>query len=524
MDVFDYIVVGAGSAGCVLAERLTASGRARVLVLEAGGHERAALVRVPLGYGRLFHDPVRNWRFHAEPEPALDGRALYMPRGRGVGGSGAINAMVYARGLPGDFDDWEAAGNPGWGSTEARAAFARLEAGLTVSDVSADHHPVCRRFAEAVDEAGLPRGDPSLGEGAGPWRLTTRAGRRHSAADAFLAPAARRANLDLVTGARVTGLVLEGGRVGGVRYRRRGAECLALCRGEVLLAAGAVQTPQILQLSGIGPGALLQRLGLPVHVDNPAVGGHLQDHLAVDYAFRASEPTLNQVLGRRSGQAAAALRYALARRGPLALSVNQAGALLRSAPERARPDTQLYFNPLTYSVRHAGRRPLLRPDPWPGFCLGFNPCRPTSRGRIDIAAPDAEAPPRITLGAPTTSGDVADVVAGARLVARLLATPALRRLAAAPLGFTPEGATDEAIVADFRARAGSVYHPCGTARMAPRDAGGVVDSACRVYGVQGLRVIDASIFPNITSANTNAPTMMAALRAADLVLAGRELP
>jgi choline dehydrogenase len=288
----------------------------------------------------------------------------------------------------------------------------------------------------------------------------------------------------------------------------------------VIVSAGAVKSPQLLQLSGIGPGDLLNRFGIAVHLDFPSVGGGLQDHLSMTYAFRCSEPTLNQVLGRLPGQIGAALRYLFRRDGPLSLSVNQMGGLVRSRPGLSRPDTQLYCNPLSYSTVHRDKRPLLKPDPWPGFILGFNPCRPTSRGRIDVAGPDPSAQPRIVPNSLSTNSDIADMIAGARLIERMAQTPAMRALITGPNGFSPVGADDDMLLADVRARASTVFHPCGTCRMAPREAGGVVDPSLRVWGVDGLRVVDASVFPNITSANTNAPTIMTAMRAADLILAG----
>jgi choline dehydrogenase len=532
MEIADYIIVGAGSAGCVLADRLTTDSRLKVLVLEAGGSDRRAAIRVPIGYGMSYHDPAVNWRFEAEPDPGLDGRRAYWPRGKVLGGSSAINAMVYCRGLPGDFDDWRAAGNPGWGAEDVAVVFDRLErrtatdgrltgAGpLSVTDASAQYHPLGRHYLDAARHIGLAPGDTVTGEGVGPYCTTTRGGWRHSSADAFLRPALGRGNLKVLTGAQVLGLTFDGARVDGVRYRRGSEIRTVRCRGEVILSAGAVKTPQILQLSGIGPGSLLSDLGIAVRLDVPGVGGALQDHIGMSYAYKCAEPTLNQVLGRRAGQAMAAFRYLVSRSGPFSLSVNQMGGVARSGPGLARADVQLYCNPLSYSTVERNRRRLLRPDPWPGFILGFNPCRPTSRGRIDIGDRDPLAAPRILPNSLSTDADVTGMIAGARLVERLLDTPALRALVTETNGFSPAGQGDEAVLADIRARASTVFHPCGTCAMAPREVGGVVDPALRVWGVEGLRVVDASIFPNITSANTNAPTLMTAMKAADLILEG----
>ena len=532
LDIWDYIIIGAGSAGSVLAERLSADGRARVLVVEAGGTDRRPDIRVPIGYGLTFHGKSVNWRMHSEPDPELNGRRMYWPRGKGLGGSSSINAMVYARGLPGDYEDWAGAGNPGWGAADVAQVYARVErrihadgtqtgnGPLWVSDRSPEFHPLGRHYIDAIRALGLPEGDTVTGEGAGPYCTTTRKGWRHSAADAFLRPAMKRPNLRVITGAEVLGLMLEGRRATGIRYRRGGQILTAECRGEVILSAGAVKSPQLLQVSGIGPGDLLQRMGLPVVLDAPGVGGALQDHLAVTYTYRCEEPTLNQVMGSRKGQVMAALRYALFRDGPFSLSVNQMGGLVRSRPDLAQADMQLYFNPLSYSTVYRDKRPLLRPDPWPGFIISFNPCRPTSRGRIDIASPDPTAQPAIRPNSLSTARDLDDMVAGGRLIAQLMETEPLRKLAVAAHGFSPVGQQDDAILADARDRAGTVYHPCGTCRMAPQEAGGVVDPTLRVHGMDRLRVVDASIFPNITSANTNAPVIMAAMRAADLILSG----
>lgn len=533
MDTFDFIIVGAGSAGCVLAERLSQGQHGTVLLLEAGGSDDRFWIRTPIGYGKTFDDPDVNWKFRSEPDPATGGRRAYYPRGKVLGGSSSINAMVYCRGLPGDYDDWGAAGNPGWHAQAAWEAFAAIErrkaadgtvsgeGPLWVESRAEDHHPVTANFIAAAQEAGYaPTADLNAApcEGIAPYAINTHKGRRWSSASAFLRPAARRANLAVRTGVLADRVVIREGRAVGVRYRQRGREHEVAARREVIVCAGAVGSPAILMRSGIGPGALLAQAGVPLLVDSPGVGAHLQDHLGIDYHYRANQPTLNGQLGTLGGQLRAGLRYLFNRSGPLSLSMNQIGGLVRSDRARDRADIQLYFNPISYSRAKAGKKELTRPDPWPGFIIGFNACRPSSTGRIAIVSPDPAAAPRIEPYYLTTAKDCADVVAGARVIERIARAPALAAITLGPNGFTPQGADDEAILADFRERSGTVHHLCGTCRMAPRDAGGVVDAQLRVYGVEGLRVIDASIFPNVTSANTHAPTVMTAWRGADMIL------
>ena len=533
MDEFDHIVIGAGAAGCALAGRLSEAPDARVLLLEAGGSDRRLFVRMPIGYGRSFHDEAVNWKYRTEPDPGINNQEAYWPRGKVIGGSTSINAMVYARGLAADYDDWRAAGNPGWGWSDVEPVFRAFErrvygdgrvegdGPLTVGYREREYHPVKRFFLEAARETGLPvtadinGGNP---EGVTAYPINTRGGLRCSAADAFLRPALSRSNLRVLTDAQATRILFDGVRAAGVEYRRGGELRRAAARAEVIVAAGAVNTPQLLQLSGIGPGGILRQAGVPVLVDNGDVGGHLQDHLGISYFFRASEPTLNQRLGTWAGRVRSALSFALFRSGPLSLGVNQMGGMVRTSPAAQRPDVQLYFSPASYTAPTPGKRQLLKPDAFPGFLLGFNPCRPNSTGRIDIRSPDPFAPPAIRPNSLSQDSDVEAVVACARLVRRLRNTAAMRALIAAPLGFDPGPADDAALLGDFRARCGTVYHPCGTARMGPRAAGGVVDHALRVYGVERLRVADASIFPNITSANTQAPSIMVGRKAADLIL------
>ena len=534
MNAFDYIVVGAGSAGCVLADRLTASGRHRVLLLEAGGSDRRFWVQVPIGYGKCFFEPRVNWMYRTEPEVALAGRSGYWPRGKLLGGSGAINAMVFVRGQPADFDEWEALGNRGWGWRDVLPYFRKLEdsprgdtavrgAGgpVAIADISADAHPLCEAFLRAGVEAGVPRNADFNGEsqeGVGYYEITVRDGRRVSTASAYLRPAMPRANLVVETRAHATAIGFEGTRATSVTYVQRGATHSVRAAREILVCAGAINTPQLLQLSGVGPAGHLQSLGIPIVHDSPAVGRHLQDHLCIDYLYRSRVPSLNEQLRPWHGKLVAGLRYLATRRGPLALSVNQAGGFMRSRPGLDRPNMQLYFSPLSYTRAPKGKRPLMSPDPFPGFLLSAQPCRPTSRGHLELRSPDPFEAPRIAPNSLATDHDLAELFEGARFLRTLAATPSLSAVIAEEMHPGPRVQTREQVVEDIRERCSSVFHPVSTCRMGPEPRETVVDHRLRVHGIKGLRIVDASVFPAVTSGNTNAPVIMLAERGADLVL------
>ncbi|HYV87935.1 MAG TPA: GMC family oxidoreductase N-terminal domain-containing protein, partial [Candidatus Polarisedimenticolia bacterium] len=373
MSDYDYIIVGAGSAGCVLANRLSASGRHRVLLLEAGGSDRRFWITVPIGYGKTFYDARYNWKYLTEPDPGTANRVSYWPRGKVLGGSSSINAMVYIRGQAEDFDGWAEAGNPGWAWRDVLPYFKKSEdfaqgsgefhgAGgpMHVSDTTGQVHPVCQDYLAAGQQAGLALNNDFNGasqEGVGLYQILTRGGFRVSSARAFLRPAMQRANLTVRRRAQAMRILFEGKRAIGVDYVERGNRRQARCRGEVILSAGAINSPQLLQLSGIGPGGLLQSFGIEVVLDRPAVGVHLQDHLSVDYLYRSRRPTLNNLLRPWWGKLLVGIEYVVSRRGPLALSVNQAGGFFRSSPALSRPDMQLYFSPLSYIKAPPGSRP-----------------------------------------------------------------------------------------------------------------------------------------------------------------------
>jgi choline dehydrogenase len=534
MPAYDYIIVGAGSAGCVLAARLTEGGRHRVLLLEAGGSDRRFWISTPIGYGRIFYDARVNWMYQTEPESGIDGRRSYWPRGKVLGGSSSINAMVYVRGQPGDFDDWAAAGNPGWGWRDVLPYFRRMETNsfgaddlhgadgpLHVVDIARDSHPLCASYLQGCEQAGIPAVrdvNGALAECAGLYQITTRNGRRESAATAYLRPARRRANLRVETHAHVTRLLFDGGRAVGVAYRQHGKLLSARATREVILSAGSINSPQLLQLSGIGPAGLLKRHGVEVLLDSPAVGRNLQDHLGVDYLYRSRLPTLNDELHPWSGKLRAGLRYLLLRRGPLSLSLNQGGGFVRGRPGLTRPNLQLYFSPVSYIKAPPGTRPLMNPDPYPGFLLGYSACRPTSRGHLEIRSADPFEPPAIHPNYLSTDVDIQDMLDGSRLMRRLAATPALSTIIDAELAPGAAVQSEAEMIADIRRRAGSVFHPVSTCAMGPDPRRAVVDPGLKLHGIAGLRVADASVFPCVTSGNTNAPAIMVGEKAADLIL------
>lgn len=532
-EIFDYIIVGSGSAGSVLADRLTASGKHRVLLLEAGGTDWRFYVQMPLGYGKTFYDKSVNWMYKAEPDPGLNGQSDFYPRGKLLGGSSSINAMVYIRGHRQDYEDWRAAGNVGWGWDEALATYRKIEdyaAGdpdlrgrggpLTITDLGSQAHPLCKPYLEAAEKAGLPFTPDFNGksqEGAGLYQFTIKGGIRNSAARAFLHPAMKRKNLLVETHAQATKILFEGKRAVGVAYVQRGMKLDAKGR-EVILAGGAINSPQLLQLSGIGPGALLQSLGIPLVHANANVGARMQDHHGINYTWRMKVPTLNDELRPWWGKLKAGLQYVLTRKGPLSLSINQGGGFFRTHPEMTRPNMQLYMQAFSTLIPKAGERPILNPDPFSGLSLGLSNCRPTSTGEVMIKSPDPLVHPKISFNAYGTNSDVEEMLAAVKFLRKIAAQEPLKGLMAEELRPGPEINTDAAMINDFRQRSGTVYHHSCTCRMGPDEATSVVDSRLRVHGVEGLRVCDASVFPNLIAGNTNAPAMMVGWRGAEIML------
>ena len=538
MNVYDFVIVGAGSAGCVLANRLSANGRYRVRLLEAGGSDLSPWVQIPIGYGKAFYNKQLNWMYQTEPVASLNGRRDYWPRGKVLGGSSSINAMVYIRGQKEDFDEWAALGNSGWGWPEALVYFKKAETNangadewrggagpLYVSDVRKDTHPICKNFLQAAAQCGLrfnPDFNGQTQAGAGYYQNTMRNGRRMSAARAYLWPARKRKNLSVVKHAHARRILFKDKKAIGVEYSRHGKKQTVFARREVILSAGAINSPQLLMLSGVGDSKALKDMGIAIIHDAPAVGQNLQDHLCIDHVYRARTPTLNQQLGPLWGKLWHGLRYLLTRGGPLSLGVNQAGGFARVNGGGSRPDLQLFFSPVSYTRAPPGRRPLMNPDPFPGYLLSAQPTRPRSRGWLTLRSADPFDAPLIMPNYLADDHDLAAMLAGAKYLRKLSQAPALAAITEREILPGDQAQSDAELIADIRNRSGTVFHPAGTCRMGIDTRQNVVNPGLQAHGLHGLRIVDASIFPTLTSGNINAPTIMVAEKAADMILADQQ--
>jgi choline dehydrogenase len=518
---YDYVVVGAGSAGCVLANRLSEDPSARVLLIEAGRRDRHPNIKIPAAFAKQFKTKL-DWDLATEPEPHCDNRSIYIPRGKGLGGSSSMNAMLYVRGNPLDYEGWVQAGAAGWGWADVLPYFLRAEDNqrgaseyhatggpLRVEDERSPR-PLTGRFLAACAEAGIPRIADYNGpeqDGAALAQVTQRGGKRWSTADAYLRPALERPNLEVVTGALVSGLEIEGDAVRGVRYsRRRGSRQLARAEREVILSAGAIGSPQLLLLSGVGPADQLRQLGVQVRHELPGVGENLQDHPYVICSWDV--PGGGSLADAEKPKAL--LEYLLRKTGPLTSTVAEAFAFVRSRPGLPAPDLQFHFAPAYFSDNGF--------EEYDGHAISSGPVlvKPRSRGWVRLRSADPAAKPRILTNSLAEEDDLAALVAGVRLAREIAAAGPLAEVVGRELFPGGEVDTDEAIAADVRRRAELLYHPVGTCRMGI-GADAVVAPDLRVHGLEGLRVADASVMPVIPNGNTNAPTIMIAEKAADLV-------
>ena len=529
MTTWDYVIVGAGSAGCVLADRLTASGKYRVLVLEAGPADTNPWIKIPIGYSRTISDPSVNWCYETEPEPELNGRRVYYPLGKVLGGGSSINAQAYVRGQPEDYDGWAAAGNPGWAWKDVLPLFKRQErregpgdqayhgydGPLSVSNI-AYRSPITEAIRHAAIEAGIPENNDYNGatqEGVSYFQFTVRKGRRCSAAVAFLRPAMKRPNLQVITEARSTGLIFEGARVVGLRYRRgRDApEEEARAGREVILSAGAIHTPHLLMLSGIGAPEQLQPYGVAIRHTLSGVGSNLMDHVQVRPSFEVNRPTLNTQLNNPFFKARHGAYYVLTRRGLLANGPTRVTIFTRVHPTAKTPDVEFHCGLLSTDELGRGLHGFN------GITLSVCTLHPDSRGDVRLKSADPFEAPALRLNYLTARKDQETIVAAVRLARRIATMPSLARIVVREHAPGPATQSDEAIFDWARTSAATIYHPSGTCKMGTGpDA--VVDARLRVHGVPGLRVIDASIMPRVVSGNTNAASLMIGEKGAELVL------
>jgi len=531
LENFDLVIVGAGSAGCIVSNQIIKNTNLKVLLIEAGPGDNSPTIQVPLGYGMTFYHKKMNWNFYSEVQKNLNNREIYYPRGKVLGGSGSINAMIYARGLSSDFQNWNLSSD--WSWENIKATYDQIEFTVNdktnilpsnkipVNDVSKKHHPILRNFFDAANDFGFnfnKQLKTSLENQVGNYNVNIFNGFRTSSSKVFLKPIIKHPNLTLFTKTEVLKLNYENNKIISLKIKHKNKIITVKPKIGTILSSGAIMTPYLLLKSGIGNAEELNNYNIPINLHSPHIGKNLQDHLGLDYLYKTSMTTLNYDLGTWSGRIKSILKYLYNRTGPFALSLNQGGGYINWNSLDPYPNIQLYFNPLTYSVSYKKNRPLLKTDKFNGFIIGFNSCRPKSLGEVKLRASKTDYLPSIDPKYLSDERDIHDLYSAFDFIRNFSTNRHLKEIIDSSVNITPINANNEELLGHFKSNAGTVYHPCGTCRMSKDINSGVVSEKLKVHGIKNLWIVDASIMPNITSGNINAPVMMLSYLSSKIII------
>ena len=533
MEEFEIVIVGAGSAGCIVANQLISKTNFKVLLIEAGPSDNNPVVKIPLGYGMTFYNKKLNWNFYSKKQKNLLNREIYFPRGKIVGGSGSINAMIYARGLNTDYEEWSQNTNDIWSWSYINESFKEIEKHISLNDysaifnkipvnnVSSLHHPILKNFFEAAKEQGVSFNQNLTSDTinqVGHYNINTRNGYRFTSSDGFLRPILNNSKLTLLKNCIVRKINFNQKKISSIEIFHKEKKIFIKPKIGIILCAGSIMTPYLLMHSGIGCSNDLKKFNIEVNIDSPQVGKNLQDHIGLDFLYKSKVDTLNKYLGRWPGRIRSVLHYAYNRSGPLSLSINQGGGYINWNSKNKSPNLHLYFNPLSYSINYKNKRPLLNTDKFNGFVIGFNSCRPKSKGAIYLSSNKFNDAPVIDPNYLDHYEDINDLKCAFDFIRKISNSLHLKKIIDKALDIDPLKSSDEELIDYFRKKSNSVYHPCGTCRMDNNIQNGVVSKRLKVHGVENLWIVDASVFPNITSGNINASVMMLANRATKLII------
>jgi choline dehydrogenase len=531
LENFDIVIVGAGSAGCIITNQIIKNTNYRVLLIEAGSRDNNPVIQVPLGYGMTFYHKKMNWNFYSETQDNLLNREIYFPRGKVLGGSGSINAMIYARGLRSDFENWDLSENWSWENIKTTYDQIEFEVNentkilpsnkIPVNDISKQHHQILKNFFDASKDFDFTYNKQlksSTENQVGHYNVNIFKGFRASSSKVFLKPIKDQSNLTILTKTEVLKLNYENKKIIGLKIRYKNKIITVKPKIGTILSSGSIMTPYLLLKSGIGNAKDLEGYNIPLNLHSPHVGKNFQDHLGLDYLYKTFKPTLNKDLGTWRGRIKSTLRYFYNRSGPLSLSLNQGGGYINWNSLNPYPNIQLYFNPLTYSVSYKNRRPLLNTDKFNGFIIGFNSCRPKSLGEVKLKLFKDDYLPSINPNYLSDERDIHDLYATFDFIRKFSINKNISDIIKSPVNIDPIKATDQELLDHFKSNATTIYHPCGTCRMSKDISTGVVSDKLKVHGLDNLWIVDASIMPNITSGNINAPVMMLSHLSSKIIL------